>query len=78
MGTDSGIREVGEVIVEERALLEKFDGDIEDGNVVERVHLLNGQITKHEFLENGEVVKVEHYENGELVELRGGEDNSTN
>lgn len=70
-------RELGEVVVEERALLEKFDGEVEDGIVVERVHVLNGVITKHEFLEDGEVVKTEHYQDGELVE-QGGEDNRTN
>lgn len=50
------------VIVEERVVLEKFEGEPVPENVVERVHLLNGEIVKHEFLEDGEVVRTEDKE----------------
>ena len=53
--------DVGKMIVEERALLEKFDGDVESGRVIERIHFLNGVLEKHEWLENGKVVRVEKY-----------------
>lgn len=69
MGGDS-MTEDGYVVLKEEVLLEKFDGDIEDGNVVERVYLTDGVMTKHEFLEDGEVVRT--------VEPEGGEDNRTN
>jgi hypothetical protein len=69
MGADSLIED-GMVVIKEEVLLEKFDGEVEDGNVVERIYLTDGVKTKHEFLENGEVVRV--------VEPEGGEDNRTN
>jgi hypothetical protein len=50
------------VIVEERLLLEKFDGEPVPENLIERVHVLNGKITKHEFIEQGNVVKTENFE----------------
>jgi hypothetical protein len=50
------------VIVEERLLLEKFDGEPVPENLTERVHVLNGKITKHEFIEQGNVVKTENFE----------------
>jgi hypothetical protein len=57
--------EDAKVTVREDAVLEKFEGPIEDGVVVERVYLTDGFITKHEYLENGEVVKtVEGGNNG--------------
>lgn len=64
MGTDS-LNEAGYVVLKEEVLLEKFDGDPQDGNVVERVYLTDGVMTKHEYLEDGEVVRV--------VEPQGGE-----
>jgi hypothetical protein len=69
MGTDS-LNETGYVVLKEEVLLEKFDGEPEDGNVVERVYLTDGVLTRHEFLEDGQVVRV--------VEPEGGEDNRTN
>jgi hypothetical protein len=69
MGADS-LSETGYVVLKEEVLLEKFDGEPEDGNVVERVYLTDGVLTKHEFLEDGKVVRV--------VEPEGGEDNRTN
>lgn len=50
--------EEAKVIVREDAVLEKFEGPIEDGVVVERVYLTDGVMTKHEFLEDGEVVRT--------------------
>lgn len=47
-----------EVIVKEEAVLEKFEGDPADGLLLERITLLNGEITKHEFFEDGELVKT--------------------
>ena len=47
-----------EVIVKEEAVLEKFEGDPNDGLLLERITLLNGEITKHEFFEDGELVKT--------------------
>ena len=63
--------EIGELIVREEAVLEKFEGEVEDGILVERITFVNGDLTKHEFFENGEVVKTEHF-------TEGGEEDSTN
>jgi hypothetical protein len=60
--------EVAKTVVREEAVLEKFDGNPEDGVIVERITLLDGVITKHEFFEDGEVVDV----------TEGGNYNSTN
>jgi hypothetical protein len=53
--------EQGEFSLSEFAVLEKFDGDVEDGNVVERIEILDGKITKHEWLEEGKVVRTETF-----------------
>ena len=42
--------------VHEYAVLEKFEGEAKEENLIERLHI-----------ENGEVVKVDKFENGELV-----------
>jgi hypothetical protein len=44
--------------IEERVILEKFEGDPEPENLVERIHLVNGKIVKEEKIENGEVVET--------------------
>lgn len=59
--------EVARVTVREDAVLEKFEGEIEDGVLLEKIYLTNGIITKHEF-----------YEDGELVETVEGGNNGTN
>lgn len=47
------------------AVLEKFEGEVEDGIVVERIYLTDGVITKTEYLEDGEVIRtVEGGNNG--------------
>lgn len=54
-------------IVSESGILEKFEGEVEDGVLVERV-----------YIEDGLVIKVEKFEDGELVhtEIRGGDSDS--
>jgi hypothetical protein len=46
-------------VVREEAVLEKFNGEIDDPNreLAERITLVNGAITKHEFFEDGELVE---------------------
>jgi hypothetical protein len=45
------------VEVHEYAVLEKFDGEGTDpANLVERIHIENGEIIKHETWENGELL----------------------
>jgi hypothetical protein len=51
-------QEVAKVVVREEAVLEKFDGEPEDGVLAERITLVNGEVIKHEFFENGEVVRT--------------------
>jgi hypothetical protein len=48
--------DTSEVVVDENAVLEKFEGDPLPENLVERVYLHNGEIVKHEIYENGEFV----------------------
>jgi hypothetical protein len=50
--------DIAKTVAKEEAVLEKFDGEPEDGILVERITLLNGVITKHEFFKDGEVVDV--------------------
>lgn len=72
----AGNVELGKVVVREDVVLEKYDGEVSDGVLVERIFLTDGVKTKHEVFEDGKVVKTELYENGKLI--KGGEDNSTN
>ena len=51
--------EVNNVIIEERAVLAKFDGEPLPENEVERIHIVNGEIVKIEQIENGEVVSTQ-------------------
>lgn len=54
--TDMGDK--AKTIIKETIVLDKieFDDEGNNGILVERVHLTNGEITKHEFFENGEPV----------------------
>jgi hypothetical protein len=56
------IEEEARFTVREDIVLEKFEGEPEDGVLLERVHLTDGVITKHEYFEDGELVKVEKKE----------------
>lgn len=48
------------VVVEERVVLQKFDGDALPENEVERVTIVDGTVVEHQVIENGEPVgKVE-------------------
>lgn len=44
-------------IKEEKVVLEKFEGEAAPENLIERVHILNGEIVQHDFIEDGEVVE---------------------
>lgn len=52
--TDFG--DLSEVIVEERVVLEKFEGEPAEGKLLERITLVNGELVAHETFENGELV----------------------
>jgi hypothetical protein len=47
------------VVVEERIVLSKFEGDPLPGNEIERMHILNGEVVSIEKIENGEVVDTQ-------------------
>lgn len=52
--------EKAKVVVREEAVLEKFEGTPEDGVLLERITIVDGEITRHEFFEDGELVnKIE-------------------
>lgn len=53
------INETQELLVEERIVLSKFEGEPLPENEIERVHILNGEVVAVEKIENGEVVSVE-------------------
>jgi hypothetical protein len=61
-----GLPDTGEVIVEERAVLEKFEGEALPENIAERIYFLNGDIVKWERYEDGEVVEESDTYGGEL------------
>lgn len=66
---DDGMAEIGKVVLKEEAVLEKFNGEVEGGDLAERITLVDGVLTKHEWYENGEVVETKHYNaDGSLVE----------
>lgn len=50
--------EIGRVVVKEEMILEKFDGEPEDGILAERITVVNGEIVKHEVFEDGKLVEV--------------------
>lgn len=49
--------DLSKVNIDEKVVLEKFEGDLEDNNLIERLTIHNGEIVLHEFIENGAVVK---------------------
>lgn len=53
------IGESENVQVEERIVLQKFEGDALPENEFERIHLLNGEVVAVEKIENGEVVSTQ-------------------
>lgn len=53
------INESQDVVVEERIVLSKFEGEPLPENEIERVHILNGEVVAVEKIENGEVVSSE-------------------
>lgn len=54
-----------EVVTEERVVLEKFDGEAAPENLIERLHIVNGEVQKWERIENGEVVEESDTYGGE-------------
>lgn len=60
--------DVAKTVVREEAVLEKFDGEPEDGVLRERITLVNGDIVKHDFFD----------EEGELIQSVEGGNNGTN
>lgn len=56
--------DVAKLAVREDAVLEKFDGEPEDGILRERITLVNGDIVKHEYFDEG----------GTLIDSEGGND----
>lgn len=51
--------ETQEVLVEERIVLSKFEGEPLPENEIERIHIVNGEVVAVEKIENGEVVSAE-------------------
>jgi hypothetical protein len=47
------------VEIKEVSVLEKFDGEATPENLIERIHIEDGEIIKREFYENGELVDSE-------------------
>lgn len=58
----SEMNEEQPVDVHEMTVLEKFEGAPEPENLIERIHIENGEIIKHEKFENGELVSSEAVE----------------
>ena len=56
------MQEEDKVVIDEKIVLSKFDGDPLPENEVERVHIHNGQIVAWEKIENGEVVERQEKE----------------
>lgn len=48
--------------INEKTVLEKFEGAPEPENLIERIHIENGEIIKREQFENGELVSSEAVE----------------
>ena len=51
--------ETQEVLVEERIVLSKFEGEPLPENEFERVHIVNGEVVAIEKIEDGEVVSTQ-------------------
>lgn len=67
MNDSSPIDDPAKLKIKEEVVLEKFEGEVEDGVLRERVFIEDGLIKKHEFLEDGEVVRT-------VVPSEGGND----
>lgn len=52
-------QDVDGLIIQEVAVLQKFDGEPLPENEVERMHIVDGKVVKIEKIENGEVVSTE-------------------
>lgn len=48
-----------QVNIDEQVILSKFEGEPLPENLIERVHIDNGNIVKHEFYEAGQLIRVE-------------------
>ena len=57
--TDNGFIDLEGVEVKEVAVLEKFEGAPEPENLIERIHIEDGEIIKREIFEAGELVSTE-------------------
>jgi len=51
------MNEFENVVIKEVSVLEKFEGEPAPENLIERIHI-----------EDGEIIKVEKFDNGDLVE----------
>ena len=60
--SDTGFGDLEGVEVKEVAVLEKFEGPAEPENLIERIHIEDGEIIKREVFENGELVSSETVE----------------
>lgn len=47
-----------QIVEKVEMVLEKFDGEAEDGILAERLVLVDGEVVRHEKYENGELVSV--------------------
>lgn len=48
--------DITRTVVKEEVVLEKFNGDPEDGDIAERIVLVNGEMVSHEVFENGKLI----------------------
>jgi hypothetical protein len=46
-------------VIDEYTVLQKFEGEPKPENLIERIHIDNGEIVKREVYENGELVSSE-------------------
>lgn len=56
-----------EVVVEERIVLSKFEGDPNPENEIERIHIVNGEVVAVQQIENGEVVSTTEIQDGQTL-----------
>jgi hypothetical protein len=50
------MNEQSPVVIEERVVLQKFDGDALPENEVERLTILDGTVVEHDIIQDGEVM----------------------
>lgn len=55
----NGLNEFENVEIKEVSVLEKFEGEPAPENLIERIHIEDGEIIKRETFENGELVSTE-------------------